>query len=192
MLVSALIFLLDTIASAFCAVLLLRFHMQAVRAPFGNPVSQFAMALTDFAVKPARRLIPGLWGMDFATLSVAWLTQWLLLLLVAALNGHLSEAGGTMLFALVLFAFLELLKIALWMIILLQFLLFVVSIANPYSPYMGLLNTLSRPFSRPIQRILPTVGNIDLSPMVVLMVCYMLLLFFLPWLTAVIRVGVAA
>jgi YggT family protein len=190
MLVNALIFLLDTIASAFCAVLLLRFHMQAVRASFNNPVSQFAMALTDFAVKPARRVIPGLWGMDLATLSVAWLTQWVLLLLVAALQGHLGDFGGTTLLALFLFAFIELLKIALWMVILLQFMLFVVSIANPYSPYMGLLNTLSRPFSRPIQRVLPTVGNIDLSPMAVLMICYMLLLFFLPWLSAVIRAGV--
>lgn len=191
MLVSALIFLLDTLASAFCAVLLLRFHMQAVRAPFGNPISQFAMALTDFAVKPARRIIPGLWGMDVATLTVAWLTQWLLLLLVTLLGGRLAEVGGMALLVLLLFALLELVKIGLWMIILLQFMLFVVSIANPYSPYMSLLNTLSRPFSRPIQRVLPPVGNVDLSPMVVVLVCSMLLNFFLPWLTAVIRVGMA-
>lgn len=190
MLVSALIFLLDTIASAFCAVLLLRFHMQAVRAPFGNPVSQFAIALTDFAVKPARRVVPGLWGMDLATLSVACLVQWLLLVIKAALIGRLADlGGGGALLVLLLFAVIELMKIGLWLIILLQFMLFVVSIANPYSPYMGLLNTLSRPFSRPIQRILPPVGNIDLSPMAVLMICYMLLLFFLPWLTEVIRAG---
>jgi YggT family protein len=190
MLVSALIFLLDSIASAFCAVLLLRFHMQAMRAPFGNPISQFAIALTDFAVKPARRIIPGLWGLDLATLSVAWLSQCLLLLIVMALSGRLGDAGPAVFLALFLFALIELAKIGLWMIIMLQFMLFVVSIANPYSPYMSLLNTLSRPFSRPIQRFLPPVGNIDLSPMVVVLVCSMLINFFLPWLSAVIRASV--
>lgn len=189
MLVEALIFLLDSIASAFCAVLLLRFHMQLVRAPIGNPISQFTMALTDFAVKRARRVIPGMWGLDLSSLMVAWLTQWLLLLLVSALTARLGSGAGAVL-ALFLFALLELAKIGLWMVIMLQFMLFVVSIANPYSPYMSLLNTLSRPFSRPIQRVLPPVGNIDLSPMVVLLICSMLLNFFLPWLTAVIRAGI--
>jgi YggT family protein len=190
MLVEALIFLLDSIASAFCAVLLLRFHMQLVRAPIGNPISQFTMALTDFAVKRARRVIPGMWGLDLSSLIVAWLTQWLLLLLVTALTGRLGASGAGVVLVLFLFAFIELAKIGLWMIVLLQFMLFVVSIANPYSPYMGLLNILSRPFSRPIQRILPPVGNIDLSPMVVVLICTMLINFFLPWLTAVIRAGV--
>lgn len=190
MLVSALIFLLDSIASAFCGVLLLRFHMQAMRAPYGNPISQFAIALTDFAVKPARRIIPGLWGLDLATLSIAWLTQFVLLLVVMALSGRMGDAGPAVFVVMLLFALIELAKIGLWMIIMLQFMLFVVSIANPYSPYMSLLNTLSRPFSRPIQRILPPVGNIDLSPMVVVLVCSMLINFFLPWLSAVIRASV--
>ena len=78
MLIQALIFLLDSVATAFVAVLLLRFHLQVTRASFNNPLSQFAMTLTDFAVKPTRRVVPGLWGLDMATLVLAWLVQLLL------------------------------------------------------------------------------------------------------------------
>ena len=55
--------LLDSVATAFVAVLLLRFHLQVTRASYNNPLSQFGLTLTDFAVKPMRRVIPGLWGL---------------------------------------------------------------------------------------------------------------------------------
>ena len=189
MLISAFIFLLDSVATAFVAVLLLRFHLQATRASYNNPLSQFAMTLTDFAVKPMRRVIPGLWGLDLATLTVAWLVELLLIALVVALTGRGAEMGLGLAGGVALAAMMELIKIALWMVILLQFMLFVISLANPHSPYMSLLNAMNRPFARPIQKILPPIGNIDLSPMVVVLTCYVLLLFILPWLSSLIHSG---
>lgn len=189
MLIQALIFLLDAVATAFVAVLLLRFHLQATRASFNNPLGQFCMALTDFVVKPARRFVPGLWGLDLSTLLLAWLVQCLLVLVVVALKGHIASLGPLAFGGLALLALLELAKIGLWMIIILQFLLFVISFANPYSPYMGLLNAMNRPFVRRIQRIVPPIGNIDLSPMVVVLLCSVLLNFILPWLALQIGVG---
>ena len=189
MLIDALIFLLDSVATAFVAVLLLRFHLQVTRAPFNNPLSQFAMALTDFAVKPVRRVVPGLWGMDLATLTIAWLTECVLILLVVALAGRFGGLGVAALAGIALIGLLEVAKIALWMVILLQFMLFVVSFANPHSPYMSLLNAMNRPFARRIQKILPPIGNIDLSPMVVVLLCSVLLNFILPWLAGQVRVG---
>lgn len=189
MLIQALIFLLDSVATAFVAVLLLRFHLQVTRAPFNNPLSQFAMTLTDFAVKPTRRVVPGLWGMDLATMILAWLVQCVLISLVVLLAGHgaglnLSAFGGIALIAL-----LEVTKIALWMVIFLQFMLFVVSFTNPHSPYLGLLNALNRPFVRRIQKIVPPIGAIDLSPMVVVLLCSVFLNFILPGLALQIRAG---
>ena len=189
MLISALIFLLDSVATAFVAVLLLRFHLQATRASYNNPLSQFAMTLTDFAVKPMRRIIPGLWGIDLATLSVAWLVELVLIALVVALTGRAAEMGLGLATGIALAAVMELLKIALWMVILLQFMLFIISLANPYSPYMSLLNAMNRPFVRRIQKILPPIGNIDLSPMVVVLTCSVLLQFILPWLASLIHAG---
>ncbi len=189
MLTSALIFLLDSVATAFVAVLLLRFHLQATRASYNNPLSQFAMTLTDFAVKPMRRLIPGLWGLDLATLSVAWLVELALFLIVLSLSGRIDTLGLGVVGGIALAALLELIKIALWMVILLQFMLFVISLANPHSPYMSVLNAMNRPFTRQIQKILPPIGNIDLSPMVVVLTCSMLLQFILPWLASLIHAG---
>ena len=189
MLIQALIFLIDSVATAFVAVLLLRFHLQATRASFNNPLSQFAMTLTDFAVKPARRLVPGLWGLDLATLLLAWWVEFLLILLVITLTGGVAALATPAFGGIALIALLELAKIALWMVIMLQFMLFVVSFANPHSPYMGLLNAMNRPFTRRIQKIVPPIGHIDLSPMVVVLLCSVLLNFILPWLALQIRAG---
>ena len=189
MLISALIFLLDSIATAFVAVLLLRFHLQITRASYNNPLSQFSMTLTDFAVKPLRRVIPGLWGLDLATLMVAWLVEFLLISLVVVLSGRAAEFGLALTGGVALAALMELIKIALWMVILLQFMLFVISLVNPYSPYMSLLNAMNRPFARPVQKVVPPIGNIDLSPMVIVLVCSVLLQFILPWLARLITTG---
>ena len=73
MLNQALQFLLETLLGLFVLAVLLRFYLQWAHAPFRNPVSQFIAALTDFAVKPLRRVVPGLFGLDLASLLLAWL-----------------------------------------------------------------------------------------------------------------------
>ena len=81
MLTQAAMFLANTVVGLFSLALLLRFYLQLVRAPYRNPVSQFLCALTDWIVIPARRVIPGLWGMDLATFVLAWLTELVLFFL---------------------------------------------------------------------------------------------------------------
>ena len=73
MLANALIFLSQVAFGLLTLTLLLRFYLQWVRAPYRNPMADFVNALTDFMVKPARRFIPGLWGLDLPTLLLAWL-----------------------------------------------------------------------------------------------------------------------
>src|SRR5215831_3111058 len=80
MFVEALQFLLQTFLGLFSIALLLRFLLQWLRAPLRNPLSYFLAALTDWVVLPARRIIPGLWGLDLATLVLAWLTELVLIL----------------------------------------------------------------------------------------------------------------
>jgi YggT family protein len=75
MLLKILLFILDTVCGFFTLALLVRFVMQWVRAPFRNPLGQFIVAVTDWMVRPVRRLIPGLFGLDMASLFLAWLWQ---------------------------------------------------------------------------------------------------------------------
>jgi YggT family protein len=81
MLTDALVFLIKTVFGLFTMALLLRFYIQWARAAHRNPLSEFLYALTDFIVKPARRLVPGFWGLDFARWSwpgscSLWSSRW--------------------------------------------------------------------------------------------------------------------
>ena len=75
MLIQILLFVLDTVCGLLTLALLVRFAMQWTRAPFRNPLGQFIVAVTDWMVRPVRRLIPGLFGLDTASLLLAWLWQ---------------------------------------------------------------------------------------------------------------------
>src|SRR5438046_9132326 len=85
-------FLIDTIASFLVFLLLARFHFQWLRVPFRNPMGEFLLATTSWLVMPARRVIPGLAGLDLATLLLAWALQGLGLWAQAWIMG--SERGA--------------------------------------------------------------------------------------------------
>ena len=177
MLSSALIFLIETVAGLFIVALLLRFYLQWARAPQRNAVSDFLNAITNFAVRPVRRLVPGLWGLDWATLLLAWLTQFVELLLVLQLRGYtFGPAAGQALAVMLLLALIMLVRVALYIVIVVLIIQAVLSWVNPYSPIAPVLNALSRPFLRPIQRLVPPVANVDLSPLIVIIACQLLLM----------------
>ena len=88
MLGDALIFIAQVAFGLLTLTLLLRFYLQWVRAPYRNPLADFVNALTDFMVRPARRVLPGLWGIDLPTLLLAWLMQLLEWLVVLQVRGY--------------------------------------------------------------------------------------------------------
>ena len=177
MLSTALIFLIETVAGFFTVTLLLRFLLQWARAAQRNPISEFLNALTNWAVRPARRFIPGFWGLDLATLLLAWITQLLELFLVLELRGFsFGSVGGQAMVALVLLAGVTLVRLILYIVIVVVIVQAILSWVNPYSPISPLLNALSRPLLRPFQRRIPPVANVDLSPLFVIIVCQLLLI----------------
>jgi YggT family protein len=177
MITRALIFLIETAAGLYTLLLLLRFYLQWARAPQRNPLSDFINALTNFAVRPARRVIPGLWGMDLASLLLAWLVQFVDLFLVLQLRGYeFGAAPGQAIFAMMLLAAVMLVRLGLYIVIVVLIAQAVLSWVNPYSPIAPLLNALSRPFLRPFQRLIPPVANVDLSPLFVIIACQLLLM----------------
>ena len=176
MLNNALVFLIETAAGLLTVALLLRFLLQWARAAPRNPVSDFVNALTNFAVRPARRVIPSLRGIDLSTLVLAWLTQFLQLLLVLWVVGGAARAVTPPILMLMLLAAVLVIRLLLYIIIVVVVVQAVLSWVNPYSPLSPLLNTLSRPFLRPFQRRIPPVANVDLSPLFVIIVCQLLLI----------------
>jgi len=185
MFTNALIFLVNTVFGLFVVALLLRFYLQWVRAPHRNPLSMFLQALTDFMVRPARRIVPGLWGLDLATLALAWLVQLVEVLLVLQIKGYgLGPAAGQAFAAAALLALVLLVKIGLYIVAVAVIVQVVLSWLGPYSPLMPLANSMTRPFLRVFQRRIPPIGNVDLSPLFALVVIQLLLMLPVAWLEA--------
>jgi YggT family protein len=150
-------------------VLLLRFYMQLLRAPFRNPAGMFVTALTNWIVLPVRRIVPGLLGIDLATILLAWVVQALMLTLLMWLHGgNLSSAPGLAAGLLFGFAAIRLLQASLYLLIGAVILHVLFSWFNPNTPIGPLLDALTRPFYRIFQRFIPPIGNVDLSPIFVL------------------------
>ena len=188
MLSQTLIFLVVTLGDLFALALLLRFMLQLLRAPARNPFSQFIAALTDFMVRPVRRVIPGLGGLDLATLALAWLTEMAQFGIVLQLKGYeLGSAAGIALLAIAALAATHIVRLAIYVVMVAVVVQAVLSWVNPYSPLAPLLASVTRPFLRPFQKLVPTVANVDLSPLCVLIVCQLLLTVPLTWLDALVR-----
>ena len=169
--------------------LLLRFFMQALRAPFRNPIGQATMALTDWVVKPLRRIIPGVRGYDWATLLAAWVFQVLWMVAIYLVFGAGFDLASPSAVGYLAFnAVIRLLQTALWMLIIVVFVQAILSWVAPDGPLSGLLNALTFPFLRPLRRRIPPLGGtLDLSPLIVIVVAQIALLAVPPLQAAVFR-----
>lgn len=180
----AIKYLLDVVFGLLTYALLLRFAMQLMRAPFRNPIGQAVVALTDWVVKPLRRILPGWKGIDWASLVATFLFQFLWLLAYRLLFGGFNFLGVGIVFLLAA-TFVALIKAMLWLLIIVVLVQAVLSWVAPDGPLAGLLNALTFPFLLPIRRILPPLGGtLDLSPLVVIVAAQLLLITAVPALEA--------
>ncbi len=146
---------------------LLRFQMQAVRAPFHNPIGQFFCAVTDWAVKPLRRVLPGRGGYDWASLAAAFLFELLHGLAFDILSMRFSIFRGAAVpwLASSVFGLAgAILMVAIGCI----FIYVVISWVQADSPIGDILGALVNPWLRPIRRRMPMIGGFDLSTLVLL------------------------
>ena len=175
-------FVLDVAFGLLTYAFLLRFVMQWLRAPFRNPLAQAVVALTDWAVLPLRRMLPGYRGLDWASLMLAWLAQFAWLIVLHLLTGR-AAFDATMMAMLALLACVELVKAALWVLIVAVFAQAILSWIAPDGPLAGVLNALTFRFLAPIRRILPPLGGtLDLSPLVLIVLAQLALMLPVRWL----------
>ncbi len=173
---SALDFVLTTLFQLYIAVMLIRFLLQYARADFYNPLSQFVVKVTTPLVRPVRRIIPGLAGLDLATLLIAYL---LTVLQIALVGTHISQYqipglidGQSLLpLTIALVALVDIIALSIGIFIVAIIIQAISSWINPgsYNPILGLLHSLTEPMLRPARRLLPPIGGLDLSPLLVLL-----------------------
>ncbi len=183
MLGNALIFIAQVVFSLLTLTLLLRFYLQWVRAPYRNPLADFVNALTDFMVRPARRVLPGLWGIDLPTLLLAWLMQLLEWLIVLQVRGFRFGAEvGMALVGIAAVAAVAVAQMLVYIVLFSTLLQALLSWINPGSPIAPLLDAMTRPFLRMFRRRIPPIGNVDLSPLFLMVACQLLLMLPIAWL----------
>lgn len=181
MLTQALAFVIETVFNIFILTALVRFWMQVLRAPARNPLAQFTMALTDFAVKPMRRLLPGFFKLDVASLAVAWIAEVILLAIVSLLQG-VEIVNGTALSVILFLALVKLLRLTVYIVMGAVFLQAILSWVNPYHPVAPFFEAMTRPFLKPFQRAIPPIGGVDITPVLVLIACQLVLMLPVAWL----------
>ena len=168
------VFLIKTLFGIYEIIILLRFLMQMVRADFYNPISQFVVKATSLPLKPLRRFIPGWAGMDIASL-ILLLAVIIIELLLLSLVANLPMPSAIGLLAL---AVVELLKLTINVFMFSVIILAILSWVSPtgYNPVANLLFQITAPLMRPARRMLPPMGGLDLSPLVVIIFLYLLIL----------------
>ena len=168
MLISVLKFVVDSIATLLGAAFLLRFWMQAIRVRPPNSVGHFIFTLSDWFVRPVRRVVPGIGGYDWASLIGAFLIVGLATL-VYFLRGFTAE----MVFVTMLYRFIT------WIIYGLMLLLIAEAIfswVNPHAPAAPFVRALNDPLLRHLRRVVPSLSGIDFSMLVLLILLQVVLM----------------
>ena len=154
----AIIYLLRFVFDALLMILIVRVWLQAVKADFYNPLSQFIVKISNPLVVPFRRIIPGFGGVDVATLLIAYIVATLKFVTLAALSG---ESLGVLAFYI---GFLVLVKQAGFLLFIMMIIMAVMSwVVQGYNATLMVLSQLTDPFLKPIRKIIPNMGGLDLS-----------------------------
>ena len=169
---TAAVYVLQTLGSLYLLIVLLRFVLQLVRANFYNPLCQFIVKATQPLLKPLRRIIPSLFGLDMSSLVLAILVQLALmaltLLLIYGTTGNFVQLliwaiiGVTALFLKIFFFALIISVILSWVA------------PGSHNPGAELVNQICEPALAPFRRLLPNLGGLDISPILAFMVLKLL------------------
>lgn len=159
-LLGAGVFLIQTFAGLYLILLLLRFLMQVSRVDYYNPICQAIVKVTDVPVKPLKKILPAVRGVDFATLFVALIVQLLAVSIVMFLSGGYAFHPVYVVWSLV-GLISSIFKIYYFSLIIMV----IASWIAPYSnhPAMALVNQLTEPVCAPARKLLPPMGGMDFS-----------------------------
>jgi YggT family protein len=157
----ALYFIVKSLTQLYLLLLLLRFWLPWFGADFRNPISQGVMRLTSPIVVPLRRFIPSVGRLDTATILVAIIIEYLLLLMLLTIRGINADVISIVATAAFELAILSL--DLMFFVILIRIILSWVA-PNNYNPIVALLNSMAEPILRPFRRLIPAIGGLDISP----------------------------
>jgi YggT family protein len=181
---SALWLLIETVGSLLATACVLRAVAWSQNLSARNPLMQFVIAITDWIVKPLRRIVPASRRVDWASIAAALI----LALVLAFFYSVLLLARSPMFGGVFFIALFWLCKWTVYLLIGLLLLQAVLSWVNPQAPIAPVIDALTRPFLAPVRRFIPLIGGVDLSPLVLIVVAQALLMVLESMLSTVLRI----
>ena len=166
------LFLIDTVLGLYILIVLLRFLFQLTGVDFYNPISQFIVKASNPPLSRLRRVVPGLWGIDFAAVVLLIVLEGARIGITALLIGRPPQLAGVLVLSIA-----KLVKLAVYVMvfsIFIRALLSWISMGRSH-PILRLLSSFTEPLMAPARRILPTAGGLDLSPIIVFIVLMLIL-----------------
>ena len=162
---NAATFLIETLFGIYILIVMLRLLLQWARADFYNPLSQFIVKATQPVLAPMRTTLPSVGGIDLACVVLLVVLQLAELWLVTGLLGHRVAV-----IALLVLSVAEIVQLAIYVFLFSILIQVIMSWINPgsYNPLLGVLHSLNEPLLGPARRIVPPIGGLDLSPIVVM------------------------
>jgi len=173
-LISPLTLIINTLFDLYILLVLLRYLLQAFRADFYNPVSQFVVKATTPPLKLFRRFVPSISGQDSAAIVLCLVLIYLKFVLLRLLDipgvpiGNVTAPIGAVSYlGLLVFTIADLVSLTLTVFLIAIIIQVILSWISPgqYNPVIGLINSIARPALRPFQKLLPSMGGLDLSPL---------------------------
>ena len=162
---NAIVFIVDTLAQLYLFLLLLRLWLPWLGADFRNPIAQAILKLTSPVVVPIRRIVPPIGKLDTATVLVAFIIQYLTIVILLMIMG---SSAGFVRIAVTALVNLVLLTLRLFTFaIIVRVVLSWIAPAG-YNPALAIITMLTEPILRPFRRVIPPLGGLDLSPLFVI------------------------
>ena len=169
----AITYLLNFVFDTMLMILILRVWLQLVRADFYNPLCQFIVKVSNPLVIPFRKVIPGLGGIDVATIVIAYLVASLKFVIIPMLNGGEIDVIS----ALIIGGAYLIKEVGVLLFIIMLVMALMSWIVQGYNPTQAVLHQLTAPILRPIQRVVPSIGGLDLSVLIAFLALNMINIF---------------
>ena len=167
------VFLINAVFGLYIFAVLLRFLLQVVRADFYNPLCQAIVTVTNPPLRPMRRYIPALRGLDTSAVILLMVLQMINTWLVAVIVGANPSFSGLLVVALA-----ELLNKTVWTFIgaiIIQVILSWVA-QGVHNPVISVIHALTNPLLRPMRDAIPPLGGLDFSPLIAILLLNLVLL----------------
>ena len=168
--------IVNVLLGLYLLAVLLRFLLQIAGADFYNPVSQAIVRVTDPMVRVFRMVIPGYKGVDFSSIVLALVVEAVAICLLITLYGSSIPSAGfviTWAFIGVLYFVITIYLYAIFASIIMSLVMLFSGSMNPH-PILRLVWQLTEPLMAPVRRVIPPVGGLDFSPMVIIIVIYLI------------------